>query len=319
MTPIRRQYLKIKHSYPDAIVLFRLGDFYETFDDDAHLASAELEITLTSRSMGKNLKVPMAGVPAHSLDSYLARLIKRGHKVAICEQLTDPAKSRGIVERDVVRVVTPGTVVETGLLEHNANNYLSAVVEEKGGAGFGLRGRHHRRVLRRATGSLRPSPWSWNGLLPPRSWPQTMMATAAPKFPPEGWRANPRFTVTPLGPASFRLESCRDRLLEHYGAITLESFGCDNLPLAGAGRRGRHRVPVADPQGIPAPPVPAERLLHGRVHGAGRPDPPEPGTLPGGKGPHGGALASVRSGPHPHRDGRTPATPLAGTTPAGPG
>ena len=83
MTPIRRQYLNIKNSYPDAIVLFRMGDFYETFDDDAKLASKELEITLTSRSLGKGLKVPMAGVPAHSLSTYLARLIKKGHKVAI--------------------------------------------------------------------------------------------------------------------------------------------------------------------------------------------------------------------------------------------
>ena len=103
MTPIRRQYLKIKHAYPDAIVLFRLGDFYETFDEDARLAARELEITLTSRSMGKDLRVPMAGVPAHSLESYLARLIKKGHQVAICEQLTDPAVSKGLVERDVVR------------------------------------------------------------------------------------------------------------------------------------------------------------------------------------------------------------------------
>ena len=86
MTPIRRQYLDVNRSYPDAIVLFRLGDFYETFDDDAKLASKELEITLTSRSMGKDLRVPMAGVPAHSLENYLARLIKKGHQVAICEQ-----------------------------------------------------------------------------------------------------------------------------------------------------------------------------------------------------------------------------------------
>ncbi|MEK7806176.1 MAG: DNA mismatch repair protein MutS, partial [Chloroflexota bacterium] len=93
VTPIRRQYLKIKHAYPNAIVLFRLGDFYETFDEDAELASRELDITLTSRSMGKNLRVPMAGVPAHSLENYLARLVKKGHQVAICEQLTDPAAS----------------------------------------------------------------------------------------------------------------------------------------------------------------------------------------------------------------------------------
>ena len=131
MTPIRSQYLSVKQSYPDAIVLFRLGDFYETFDDDAELVSNDLEITLTSRSMGKNVKVPMAGVPAHSQDNYLGRLIQKGHKVAICEQLSDPATSKGLVDRDVVRVVTPGTVIEPNLLEQNRNNYLLALSENK--------------------------------------------------------------------------------------------------------------------------------------------------------------------------------------------
>ena len=109
---------------------FVWGDFYETFDEDAEVASRALEITLTSRTLGRDIRVPMAGVPAHSLENYLARLIKKGHKVAICEQLTDPAKSRGLVERDVVRVVTPGTVFESALLEQDANNYLAAVVED---------------------------------------------------------------------------------------------------------------------------------------------------------------------------------------------
>ena len=136
MTPVRRQYLKIKHSYPDSILLFRMGDFYETFDDDAKVAARDLEITLTSRSMGKNLKVPLAGVPVHALENHLARLIKKCHKVAICEQLTDPAASKGLVERGVVRVVTPGTVVESGLLEQRANNYLAAVVQEEESAGL---------------------------------------------------------------------------------------------------------------------------------------------------------------------------------------
>ena len=99
VTPVRRQYLDIKNAYPDALVLFRLGDFYEAFDDDARVASRELEITLTSRSMGKNLKIPMAGVPAHALESYLVRLIKKGYKVAICEQLSDPATSKGLLDR----------------------------------------------------------------------------------------------------------------------------------------------------------------------------------------------------------------------------
>jgi DNA mismatch repair protein MutS len=128
LTPIRQQYLKIKRDYPQAIVLFRLGDFYETFDKDAELASRELDIVLTSREMGKGHRVPMAGIPYHALDNYLARLVNRGYKVAICEQVTKPGENKGIVERDVVRVVTPGTVIEPGLLNSKANNYLVSLV-----------------------------------------------------------------------------------------------------------------------------------------------------------------------------------------------
>ena len=97
-TPIRRQYLRIKQRYPHAILLFRLGDFYETFDEDAKITSRELEIVLTSREMGKGNKVPLAGIPYHALDSYLGKLISRGYKVAICEQMTKPGDSRGIVQ-----------------------------------------------------------------------------------------------------------------------------------------------------------------------------------------------------------------------------
>src|SRR4030067_1654273 len=112
LTPVRQQYLRIKKQYPNAIVLFRLGDFYETFDDDARVASRELEIVLTSREMGKGNKIPLAGIPYHALDSYLAKLINRGYKVAIVEQMTKPGETKGILERDVVRLVTPGTVME---------------------------------------------------------------------------------------------------------------------------------------------------------------------------------------------------------------
>ena len=129
-TPIRRQYLDIKRRYPHAVVLFRLGDFYETFDEDAKLCARELEITLTSKPMGKNLRVPLAGIPYHALDTYLARLVAKGYKVAICEQMSDPATSKGLVERQVVRVVTPGTVVEEHLLDERSNNYLVALAVE---------------------------------------------------------------------------------------------------------------------------------------------------------------------------------------------
>jgi DNA mismatch repair protein MutS len=127
-TPIRRQYLEIKRRYPHAIVFFRLGDFYETFDEDAQLVARELEITLTSKPMGKDLRVPLAGVPHHSLTAHLKKLVGRGYKVAVCEQMEDPKKAKTIVQREVVRVVTPGTVVEEALLASAANNYVAAVL-----------------------------------------------------------------------------------------------------------------------------------------------------------------------------------------------
>jgi len=118
VTPLRQQYLDIKADYADCILFFRLGDFYETFDDDAVLAAKELDLTLTSRpvSPGKHdSRIPMAGVPWHTLDSYIARLIERGYHVAVCEQVGE-VPVRGIIERKVTRVVTPGTVIEPGLL-----------------------------------------------------------------------------------------------------------------------------------------------------------------------------------------------------------
>ena len=127
VTPIRQQYLDIKRQYPDAILFFRLGDFYETFDQDAETTSRELDIVLTSRSVAKGTRIPMAGIPYHAVENYLARLIERGYHVAICEQVGEqPVK--GLFPREVVRVVTPGTVVEPGLLDSDRNNYLAALV-----------------------------------------------------------------------------------------------------------------------------------------------------------------------------------------------
>ena len=134
-TPMRRQYLQIKKQYPEAIVLFRLGDFYETFDDDAKIVAQVCDIVLTSRPVGKKQRVPLAGVPYHAVEGYLARLIQAGHKVAIVEQVGDvPAK--GLVDREVVRVVTPGTIVEPSLLEERRNNYLASVVLDGNRAGL---------------------------------------------------------------------------------------------------------------------------------------------------------------------------------------
>ncbi|MEO8539803.1 MAG: DNA mismatch repair protein MutS [bacterium] len=126
-TPIRLQYLELKQRYPDTVLFFRLGDFYETFDDDAKLVASELQITLTSKPMGKDLRVPLAGVPYHSIDGHVAKLVGRGYRVAICEQMADPADVKGIVPRDVVRVVTAGTVTAEASLDSAAPNYLGAI------------------------------------------------------------------------------------------------------------------------------------------------------------------------------------------------
>jgi len=126
-TPVRQQYLSVKRQYPDAILLFRLGDFYEMFDKDAEIAARELDLTLTARAFSKmGERVPMAGVPYHAVEGYISRLIEKGYHVAICEQMTEP-DGRGLVEREVVRVITPGTVIETEMLAEDKPNYLMAI------------------------------------------------------------------------------------------------------------------------------------------------------------------------------------------------
>src|SRR5690606_21378843 len=125
-TPVRQQYLDIKTQFPSAIVFFRLGDFYETFDEDAEITARELDIVLTSRNVSKNKRVPMAGVPHHAAESYIARLIEKGYHVAICEQVSDEPVN-GLMPREVVRVVTPGTVTEPTLLPQKQNSYLVAI------------------------------------------------------------------------------------------------------------------------------------------------------------------------------------------------
>src|SRR4030095_3627555 len=137
VSPARQQYLEIKREYPNTILFFRLGDFYETFDEDPEITARELDSVLTSRSVGKGVRAPLAGIPYHAAENYIARLIEKGYHVAICEQVGEqPAK--GIFPRKVVRVVTPGTVVEPGLLPGDANNYLAAVVldEQKVGIAY---------------------------------------------------------------------------------------------------------------------------------------------------------------------------------------
>ena len=131
LTPMMKQYFQIKENYPDTILMFRLGDFYEMFFDDAKTVSAELDLVLTGRDCGQEERAPMCGVPFHSADSYIARLVAKGYKVAICEQLEDPALAKGIVKRDVTRVLTPGTVIESTMLDEGKNNFLGCIFASK--------------------------------------------------------------------------------------------------------------------------------------------------------------------------------------------
>ena len=138
VTPMKRQYNAIKAQNQDCILFFRLGDFYEMFDEDAKLAARELDLTLTTRDRNKpkEEQTPMCGVPYHSVDSYIARLVSKGYKVAICEQMEDPTQAKGIVERDITRIITPGTVTESCMLDENRNNYIASIYGEDGS--FGL-------------------------------------------------------------------------------------------------------------------------------------------------------------------------------------
>jgi len=135
-SPMMKHYLELKEEYKDCILFYRLGDFYEMFFDDAILASRELEIVLTGRDCGQEERAPMCGVPFHAAENYISKLIEKGYKVAICEQLEDPKEAKGIVKRDVIRVVTPGTVIETNMLDEKKNNYIMSIFKK--GIYFGL-------------------------------------------------------------------------------------------------------------------------------------------------------------------------------------
>ncbi|GER89158.1 hypothetical protein KDW_33200 [Dictyobacter vulcani] len=135
-SPVRAQYLNIKRQNPDAILFFRMGDFYEMFDDDAEIVARELEIALTRRDFGKGQRSPMAGIPHHAADGYIARLVGKGYRVAIAEQTSDPALSKGLVDREVVRIVTPGTVIDPAMLAAKRNNFLASVIVGRDAVGL---------------------------------------------------------------------------------------------------------------------------------------------------------------------------------------
>jgi DNA mismatch repair protein MutS len=236
VTPVRRQYLQIKRQYPDAIVFFRLGDFYETFDGDAELAARELDLVLTSRPVSKGERVPMAGVPHHAAEGYIARLVEKGYHVAICEQVGDePVK--GLVPREVIRVVTPGTIVEPEFLSGKRNNYLVAVAAGEGGSGQSKR--YGVAYVDISTGEfgttqviIDRSPARLLDELC-RLGPSELVLPESAKDTPE-WRE----VRTAVGSVSYlpnwRFEegNARNALMSHFGVSTLAGYGCEGQPEA---------------------------------------------------------------------------------------
>jgi DNA mismatch repair protein MutS len=230
ITPIRKQYLDIKRQYPDSIVFFRLGDFYETFDQDAETASRELDIVLTSRNVAKGVRVPMAGIPYHAVENYLARLIDKGYHVAICDQVGDqPVK--GLVPRKVTRVVTPGTIIEPGLLPGDENNYLACAVMNDDRAGV-------------AYVDITTGEFSTTEI-------RTVDINAAVRaelmrlHPAEilHGEANPIENnlpghTTPWPDWRFEPARCQQVLLDHFGTASLDGYGLRGLPLAMAAAGG---------------------------------------------------------------------------------
>ena len=218
-TPLRRQYLEIKRRYPGMILFFQIGDFYETFDEDAHVCARELGVALTRKWFGKGQAHPLAGVPVRSVESHLVKLINRGYKVAVCDQVTPPGK--GLVEREVTRIVTPGTVIEPGLLEGRANNYLAGLIVGARAAGFAYAdittGEFAATELEVEEAVAELERLAPAELLLPRS-------AAAPNI-----EVRP---VTRLDDEQVEFKAARRALLDHFEAKTLAAYGCEDQPLA---------------------------------------------------------------------------------------
>jgi DNA mismatch repair protein MutS len=230
-TPMRRQYLRIKKQYPGTIVFFRLGDFYETFDDDAKLVARVCDIVLTSRPVGKNQRVPLAGVPYHAVDGYIAKLIQAGHKVALVEQVGE-VPAQGLVDREVVRVVTPGTVVEPSLLDERRNNYLLALVIDGNRAGLAY--------ADITTGEFAATQLAGDDIVRlaadeiDRLQPAEVV-TADPELVKDEQRpgsAMARMAVTAYERWPFDLETARQAVLDHFGVRSVDGFGLAGQPLA---------------------------------------------------------------------------------------
>ena len=222
-TPARKQYLDIKSKHQEEILLFRMGDFYETFDDDAKVLARELEIAVTSREMGKGERIPLAGFPYHALEGYLARLVANGYRVAICEQVSDPTTSKGIVDRKVVRIVTPGTVIEESLLQQGSNNYLASAVVRDSNAGIAY--------VDITTGEFAATQI-------PLSRVNSEINRLAPKelILAQTWSneiiMDGSLTITRVDDQQFHPRWSNDILMTHFKVKSLQPYGCEHLPLA---------------------------------------------------------------------------------------
>ncbi len=223
-TPLMKQYYKIKQKYPDTILLFRMGDFYETFEDDAIVTSKVLGITLTKRAHGAAGDVPLAGFPHHALDSYLPKLVRAGYRVAICEQLEDPKFAKGIVKRDVIEVVTPGVAFSEKLLDHKSNNYLCGIYlkDEIAGISFAdiTTGEFyttsvHFKKLKETLESISPA----EVLVSKREL--SKLQTTFDQIPF-------KFTITKVDDWIFSYEYCFEILTMHFKTTSLKGFGIDN-------------------------------------------------------------------------------------------
>ncbi|NOT61332.1 MAG: DNA mismatch repair protein MutS, partial [Acidobacteria bacterium] len=218
-TPLRRQYLDIKRRYPGMLLFFQIGDFYEAFDEDAHVIARELGVALTRKWFGKGAVHPLAGVPVRSLESHLAKLIQRGHKVAVCDQITPPGK--GLVEREVTRIVTPGTIIEPGLLEGRANNYLASFVQGERASGL-------------AFADITTGEFAAIELDTPQALAELERLDPAELLvPPSQAALNVEVrAITAMSDAPLEAKRARRALLEHFEVATLEAFGCEGKPLA---------------------------------------------------------------------------------------
>jgi len=243
-----KQYLSIKDKYTDAILFYRMGDFYEMFFEDAETASRELEITLTSRNKKDTQPIPMCGVPARAAQAYIARLIGNGYKVAICDQVEDPATAKGLVKRDVVRVITPGMIIENDLLDEKTNNYLLAVAEKNGV--FGLA------YLDISTGAFRVMESLEEDAVVEeilRISPREVLIPESQKNAPHFRAIRERFSeksVSILKDRVFDYTRSRDRLMEQFKTVSLEGFGCEQLK-SGVGAAGALMFYVKETQKQP--------------------------------------------------------------------